>query len=113
MGQKVKNTKSQVQIFKKSVFLLFFGQDNVVKFFSSLGQKGRTNCERICLKIVVFHNYRYGRRRGFWKKMNETNYEFVTCRGVFEHKKKQNFAFFSKIAMKKKSFTEIYGQLYI
>ena len=36
--------------------------------------------------------------------MNEKNYEFVTCRGVFEHKKKQNFAFFSKIAMKKKMF---------
>ena len=40
--------------------------------------------------------------------MNEKNYEFVTCRCVFEHKKNQNVAFFSKIAMKKKVHRDIW-----
>jgi len=36
------------------------------------------------------------------EKLNEKVYVFVTCRVDFEHKKKQNFAYFSK--MEKKVF---------
>ena len=52
MGQKVKNTKSQVQILKKKCFF-FFWQTECCNFFFKFFEKGRTNGERACLKIGV------------------------------------------------------------
>ena len=43
--------------------------------------------------------YGYG-GQGYLGEMNEKFKEFITCRDVFEHKKKRNLVHFSELAVK-------------